>query len=396
MDRQIGKISVLLVVGLLCLMTANAIKASGMYQADFRIYYRAAESWKRGESPYRISTPRLDGTLYTRESGYIYPPYASPLFAPFLHWEMPRAEQYYLALHVLAAALLLWVMRQFLGTLGDTWFVVFALLAFNGSLIRDIEAGNIAIFEQLLIWLGFWAFLRGRFAWFCLLVLAGSAMKFLPATLLVVLPMRRLRDRRAWIAAASVVAGAAICLGAAWIRQPILYAEFLHRAASMSSSDERGQINPALFPLVRDVFDILRQLGWKTPPLVAQLFYAAAAVAIICLSFRAWRRAQSNHHADLDRLAIVLACLAFALVMPRMKEYTYVLLLAPGYYIIRTSPSIGAVLPLLFLLAIAPVVPTLAAGFGTATELFHDYYSYGLALLLWIILCRRVGAAPAA
>ena len=87
---------------------------------------------------------------------------------------------------------------------------------------------------------------------------------------------------------------------------------------------------------------------------------------------------------------IMMACLTYALVMPRFKTYSFILLLPPAYYLLRRStrlPAYGFLLAVL-LLTVHPPLPV-ALPFRPVLSHFWLYYPLVLAFLLWGLMLRR-------
>jgi hypothetical protein len=141
--------------------------------------------------------------------------------------------------------------------------------------------------------------------------------------------------------------------------------------------------------VMEDLADQLRGLRLPIPAATASLLYLAAAAAILGLTVRWWRarRAIGNH----DPLLIVLVALAvYALVMPRMKDYSYVALLPVGWYVLALHRHVAAPLALLAVLVPRPV-PQLKLWLPLVPQVY-TYAPLLAALVLWSVLT----AAPSA
>jgi hypothetical protein len=88
-------------------------------------------------------------------------------------------------------------------------------------------------------------------------------------------------------------------------------------------------------------------------------------------------------------LTIFLLCVLYAVLMPRMKIYSYILLLAPTYFLLRQGTA-GRWSLMLFLVLVLPVrSPLIPTGLGGH---FLDYYSLYLAFLVWGLYIGRIHA----
>jgi hypothetical protein len=361
------------------------------FQWDFRTYYYAGRAFSLGLDPYDM------GAL-TRVAGveigfpYAYSPLVLPLFSAMGAIELAAASAVFLGFKVVAliALLALW-RRWFVVGRPDPFFYLFLLFGFSGALYSDFASGNISVFEQLGFWLGFVALRRGRLWAFSLLVIAISLFKLTPVLLLLMLPLLYGLRRPAGPLAGGLLIFAA-ALGVSYVLWPDLFRSFLQGGWSF---DERGGINPSSLALLRDGYDYLLERGflprWGWMPWAA---YALWVTTVALLTWRAARRLPAD-----DRTAsIYLGCLAFALIAPRFKNYSYTLLLVPAYQLLTTRIAVRPERAILLLLMFSgsPPVPF---GFSTAAgEIITGYYSLLGALLVWSLALRggRPGEAAEA
>ena len=143
--------------------------------------------------------------------------------------------------------------------------------------------------------------------------------------------------------------------------------------------------------VMEDLVDQLRGLRVPLPAATAHLLYLAAVVAVFWSTVRWWRarRAASAH----DPLLTVLVTLAvYALVMPRMKDYSYVALLPVGWYALATHRELTASLAVLAVLVPRPV-PQLKLWLPMVPQVY-TYAPLIAALVLWSML-TTIPASPA-
>jgi hypothetical protein len=352
------------------------------YQWDFRSYYFAGRAYVQELNPYSLDDlARVAG----RELGY---PYAyPPITLPLLGWasglEFSGAYLLFLGLKVVAlgALVYLWSM-EFLGERPDPAFVLFCFFGFGGALYTDLVAGNVTVFEQLALWMGLAALRRGRAGLFCVLVLLASSFKLLPVFFLALLPILGFPRWYRYLAASI---GAFLAAHAvSFLLQPGLFRSFLSVAQHL---DERGAINPSSLALVRDVFEAGARKGLVlVPDGTAEAIYFLLAVGFLSVAIWAARRQEAADSRDV----LYLVCLAFALIVPRFKDYAFVLLLVPAYDLVtRRLRSRGSAV-LLALLVLAPRLP-LPFGMGAVVGRFlWGYYPWVLALGLYVATARTL------
>lgn len=346
-------------------------------QWDFKTYFYAGRAFLRGLDPYDLEVlSRLAG----EEIGfpYTYAPLTLPVFAVFASLQLSTAASGFLILKVLAllGLILIWL-RWFFRERPDWFFFLFMVFGFGGALHSDFAAGNISVFEQVGLWLGF-AALRGRRPWlFALAIALVGLWKLAPIMLLGILLLQN--GRRAWGPLAGGLGLFAGLLGLSALLWPGLFESFL---AVAQSFDERGGINPSSLAFFRDSLGYLEGRGFLAgSETLAWFAYGVWVCVIVLLTWRAVRK----HPGGDARPAIFIACLAFALISPRFKNYAYILLLLPAYELLRAGVSIRPERALLLLLMFSgsPPVPF---GFSAAgQELIRGYYSWLGALLIWAL-----------
>jgi hypothetical protein len=344
------------------------------YQWDFATYYRAGQAVRAGLNPYDLgSLTEVAGT----EVGFpfAYSPIVLPALSLFSRLEFASAYQLFLTLKAvsLAALVFLWT-RRILDREARLPFYLLCVFGFGGAIYADLSSGNVSIFEQLGLWMGFEALRRNRPILFSFLVIAASLFKLTPAAFLLLLVIPGLPRRAGTFMAA---AGAFVAVnGLTFLAAPNLYRDFLSVAGQL---DDRGVINPSTLALLRDLGDLLARKGIPVSAVAEWSVFAAFAGVIVLVTWLALRR----HGTEDSRLQITLACLAFALVMPRFKNYGYILLIPPAYLVLQKMVKGWAGELGLLLLLLSQTLPV-PFGFGeTARNLLWGYYPWLLALGLW-------------
>ena len=110
-------------------------------------------------------------------STYLYLPHTLFLFRPFLWVGLWPASAIFLALKLAAVIGLLFLWHSIFNFSEYGLFLVLVPFAFNGSFIADLRAGNISVFEQLLIWAGFYWYARNRIILFGVAILLAASFK---------------------------------------------------------------------------------------------------------------------------------------------------------------------------------------------------------------------------
>ena len=302
-------------------------------QWDFHMFYSAANLLAAGKSPY---TPLHPHAGLIGNSIFQFPPLTIYLFQWTTLLSLASAKLVWLGLKLVALALFVRLWHKDFEPLDVLWPVaLFSALAFNATVPRDLVTGNISIFEQLGIWFAFSLLLRER-PYAAALVLACVAQcKLLPASLIALIPLVRPQD--GW---KPFLVGCAAFVGILSLNQ-IFSPELTHNYLSLFSGhyermDERGINNPSSLALLRDIIDLTSIFPGLPYNRTAGTFaYIAYLAALILLLIRAmWSERAKILRAE-PRLLIYFGCALYTIAMPRMKDYSYMLMLIPTWFVIR-------------------------------------------------------------
>jgi hypothetical protein len=160
---------------------------------------------------------------------------------------------------------------------------------------------------------------------------------------------------------------------------------------------ERGTIVPSTFTLISDVFKWLsNNAGLATPQAIQFAILAVVAAAVIVLTFRAHARLKSAKVENRQMLEVFLVCLVYALIHPRFKDYAYILLIVPAYYIILNNRFTKAN-PFVIFFAILVYPPIIVPGTEIIFMFFWKYYALMVAYVIWGMYLYEIfstGKAP--
>lgn len=348
----------LLVIALAVYLAGSLISNSEKWQWDFRTYYYAAKLHGTGANPYDTAVVRnlADQPMHP----YLYPPLALRLFQPLSHWSFKTASYVWLGFKFLFLVPLIWIWRKYFVAGPIRWpFYLLAILAFGSPLYLDLKAGNVAMIEQLLLWLGFVFLLKDKPLWFCVLVVMASLFKGLILVFLLLLLVFKI-PRRWWYMVGSGVAFGIVQL-IDYLAHPDLYSTFLQQSLTW---DERGaNFNPSTYAMAKDIVQPLSEKGFSEATVAAWalVFYGVVIVTVLALTWRHVRPklAGGTNNSSADQTAqmtvvILLFCLLFALLMPRFKVYSFMMVLPSVYYVIRTNGARAALIAWFVLLTISP------------------------------------------
>ena len=317
-------------------------------QWDFRVYYFASQAWRAGLDPYDPRVLPLD--LSKDGLKFSYPPYALALFAPFTTLPVTAATELFLALKTIALGFLLTIWSRLLQTtVTDPVWVLFLMFAYSSAIFVDFISGSITTFEQLLIWIGVGALIGRRYWPFVGAVVAASLFRMTPIALLGVCLFAP--DRRGVRYVAAGLGAFAAILLATWGIAPRLTAGFI--GSLVANVGERGWLNPAALPLAIDISGLMgRAVAPAVSPSARLAIYVAIVAAVLIPAIITLRRLSRDPGAPRMDLIVYVAFLAIGLVLPRFKNYSYMLLIVPTYYIATRSTRLRAAVPLLLLVCL--------------------------------------------
>ncbi|MDH4157063.1 MAG: DUF2029 domain-containing protein [candidate division Zixibacteria bacterium] len=347
---------------------------AGDKQWDFRTYYFAAQAHSQGVDPYDTENLRA---LADREISlaYVYPPLTLYAFRPFLLFSFETAYQlfFFLKLAALAVLIYIWYTRF----LSDKRFtVVLCLLcafAFRETIIRDLYAGNVSVFEQLMLWAAALFFVEKKSLAYCVLIGITALFKFTFVILLFAVLLDR--DRKAVLSFVTVGAAFVVVTLISFLGNPTLFEGFVANVASLS---EGIPINQASLTLIRDVLRLISDMTGGEFVRLDSAFHIAFVLFLLIFSFRS----VSGYDFRNNRTDFIILCFfLYALLMPRMKDYSYVLLIIPCLHVTYRMLGTGlARLLAVFFLCVS----------------FLPYQAFLTALILYLVFIRQIRrGAPA-
>jgi len=353
------------------------------YQWDFYMFYGSATEFLQGASPYR-----------GRGLSFYHPPLTLYLYGLFARLPFPLAYELWLALKVVALGALFLIWNHRFLQLDFAWMTtVYFILAYNGTIYSDLVSGNVSLFEQLGLWIGFAALLQGRYALFSVCIILVAQFKLTPVFFAVLLLLVPKRPQWQWFAACALGFVAVFLLNLLF--QPALLVDFFAAAAAL---DERGAQSPGTLALIRDVFDRIGGSNYSERARADEAAFVIAALVIGAVSLAAVVRHRLTGAEPDSKLIVYFACVAYALAVPRMKSYSYILLLIPTLALIcnlprRTLvPAAGAVLVALVLFPLGgSLLP-----FRSLSQLFYEYMPLAAAFAVWVGLHQLLKGEAAA
>lgn len=304
------------------------------YQWDFHVYCTAAREFAAGRAPYLHVYPhpwnRTEVLLYNY----------SPLTLYAFQWTVPLslevAKWAWLGIKLVGLALLVRLWHASFERLNAGWAIVlFLVLGFNSALLRDFTAGNISTLEQLGIWLGFGLLIRGRLYAAALVLACVAQFKFLPIVFLTLLLVNQPRAGWKPFALGCMTFIAIFALNLLMGAQ-LLHDYILHFADPLNEFDSRGVNNPSSLALFRDLMDATSYTNGLPDNVAAgtRIYVLYLILVALLLIWAIWKRRDRLRAAD-PKLLVYLACALFTIVSPRLKDYSYIIMLMPALFVVR-------------------------------------------------------------
>lgn len=370
--RWIG-VAALILLGLLYLSSLYRERERSLW--DFKTYYHAAQAFRAGEDPYDLAVlSRIAGEEVVLP--YVYPPFTLIFFLPFTLFGLSTAILVYFALKIAAIVLLALLWKKFLDPDFSLWFLPFALVVFNSALPLDLAAGNISVFEQIFLWMGFLFWMRGRDIPFAVGVMAASLFKMTPLFFLVLLFFRE-GPRRWAIPLAAVLFFTGIQIGSRAMF-PEMTEGFLNGVGGLfADPDARGLWNPSTFALWIDLADAVG--GSFREAITHKGFGYVPSVGVFALV--TVRRLMKTGD---DRDRIVLLCLLYILMVPRLQVYSYLILIPPAFLLIKRAAESKSLPLVLFCVMSLSARDVFFPGLKEFYSFFWDYAPWMIALALWV------------
>jgi hypothetical protein len=357
------------------------------FQWDFKLQYNAAKLFAEGKDPY-------DGNAIKAVTGdtlrYSYPPSTLWFYRLFTWADYGTAYNIFLFIKiaVLIGLILLW-RTKFLGKLTDTGFYFFCLLAFNSAMFVDLRAGNINMLEELLLWLGFYFFLEHRLVLFCCFILLSASFKMTPLVFLGLLLLIDNKKKYTYFFGSCAIFLSYLAIQ--YALAPGMFHAFLGEAKDMLN--EHGIVSPSTTGLLKDLFEMLSKTnGISVPESLQNCTFYVVAAAISIVSVRAYFVLKSIKIEDKEKMVLFFVCLVYALIHPRMKDYAFMLLLVPSYFIIKRCENLKAY-PFIFILAILSTVNITLPATALIYGLLWNYYPILIAYLMWGLYLHKIFAS---
>jgi hypothetical protein len=365
---------------------------------DFKTYYYAVQSYKNGVDFYNpefvfelqqrnllLNDSALNKNLFEYKLPYVYPPVTVKFFQLFANDNYFTGLLAYNVLKLILLIILILIWKFFIEI--DKYFLLFFLLAFNFALSNDFYWGQITLFEQVFLWLGFLMFIRKKYLLFSIFIVLASLFKITPLFFSLLLLFTG--DRKKYLYFVLIALLFVLYIGLNYLFDQSLFrifAQSLFGHFNAERVDGRGLYHPSSYMLIDSVLNALS--GGKAylknySIITAGIFFIFACV-IVTVSWLALRKLKAVYRdIEVDKLMIYLFCFVYALVNPKFMFYSYILLMIPGFYLIKNSKLIKPIYLLIFILLLSPGDLCFYPGINSFYALYWQYFPLIQAFGLW-------------
>jgi hypothetical protein len=345
------------------------------YLWDFRTHREAGKILAAGSNPYDADT--LFPKARTRFL-YTYPPLTLFFYRLFALPDYKTAFHIFLiAKFLLLVGLVYFWQKEFLNDDGNVLFYVFCLLAFNSTVFLDMIAGNINLVQQAMLWLGFSFYIKGRYTLFCLFTLIAASFKMTPIFFIILMLLPDDKNKYKYFFGAGAVFLSYLLIQ--YLIVPDLFTGFIKNALIVVG--EPGGVVPSTNKLIAGIFEIVSKItGMTVPHAFQSAIFIIIAAAVVFFSYKAClglKQAQPDNRAMLE---VFVVCLVYALIHPRFKDYGYILLIVPSFYVIKNIhySKITPFLFILFIMSNRMMLPIVSSIYEIVWAFFPLMVAYGV------------------
>jgi hypothetical protein len=358
------------------------------YLWDFQGYYAAAKCLMHHLNPYNIKELYLHHTNI-EPLPYMYPPIATYYYFPFAIMNIESATAIFLFMKLAALIGLYYVWSKiFFDKKYFIVFLYFSLLAFGAAMCVDLYSGNISIFEQLIIWTAIYFFLQEKLWKFSLLIIIISTIKILPVVFLVFILFSPSKNKiKIFLSSVAIFVS---CFILNYLIEPKLTLDYANAFFSYTSK-EGGVTNPIreggmAAACSLEFFRSLITLIYSDAP--SYIFISIYLAFVSLVSFMTGVKLKEiikNNDRESKLMIAFTLCLGIIIILPRFKNYSYILAILPVFYLVIRSYKKAGVTLLLILVCLS------TPNFSTPIlQLFWEYSSLIISFIAWLFYLKEI------
>lgn len=331
---------------------------------DLEVYYHAAKTFFAGGSPYDVAEiNRMENTKLVLP--FLYHPYFLLLFSPLIKFSLENAAKLWVFLNFAVVFYLLWLWNSiFNGKYRIFLLLLLSFFSFNYVLSINFYTGNIALLAAALLWTAFYFLLREKSFGFLIFLFLTFLFKLFPIVffpLIFFIPAEKRKN------VGKLIAGLAGVWVLPFVFRPQLLIQYF--SGLMSVPVESGPLSPCSYSLIAD-------LAAEWGPFSTNIIYLIWASLAVYLFWQGLKKL--NWPAD--KLSIInLSLLTFIVVVPRFKDYSYVLAVPVVYKMIIDN----------IILVFLPFMSVLNF-IRYSNYYLTSYLSFFIVLIFWVYLVYNI------
>jgi hypothetical protein len=343
---------------------------------DFKVYYAASKCYLNGTNPYSISK------LYSYSNNiadlpFMYPPISIYFFLPFTLFDLHTASLIYLIIKIILICLSFFISLKILkNNYLLNYFSFFCLLSFNACLFKDLQTGNIASIELLVLTLSFIQLEKKKYLFFTLLISFIGFFKIIPFIFLILLLFTKHQKKFYYFSI-----GCGIFIIYIFLNYSIenkLFNEYLFHF-SKNAIIEGGMSNPSSLELIKETFRTIHIDDQSIMLYLTYIFF------ISLISFITLKKIKINKSNELTYELIFIIFIAINLCLPRLKDYTFVTLIIPSFYLIANLKVNQKFIVIFVLLSSFSSLNTSIPIYKDVLQLVNRYYSLIYLLVIYFL-----------
>ncbi len=217
------------------------------------------------------------------------------------------------------------------------------------------------------------------------MLVISSIFKITPLFFLLLLWFTRDRSRGLYFW--STIVCFVLIFAVSYLSSPVLFVHFLKNAVAL---DERGSINNCSLAFIKDFLSAVRErMGIPLPSQIDIIIFFAFALTILIISWKAIKTLMSKPIPQKIIWLLFFMCLIYTMIVPRFKNYSYILLIVPSYFIIKNIRHTKLSF-LLFLLPLLSVNNPYTVFPAFALGLLWDYFPWIVAFIFWLMYINEI------
>lgn len=299
---------------------------NGKTQHDFRTYYYATIAYYQGMDPYELKSLRDVSDINQIKLPFTYPPHCFTIFKPITLLNYIPAYYVFLAIKLMAIIALIFIWTRIVPTDRRGWWVLYVtiILGYRSAIYRDLNAGNISIFEQLIVWTGVLFLIRDKTLIGGISIALSSIFKLITIALLPLIIV----VRQTWHSVCLTFFLAAISLCTyilLYSANPQMWIKFIDIIKALGG---RGNTCPSSWALLHDIAAVTFISN-------TSVYLIYGLLCFVVLTLLTWSFIVRRTSKDKYPL-LYLTIIAYVILAPRMKDYSLIIALLPTLHSISS------------------------------------------------------------